>query len=487
MASRLFYLFFISLSLFSVSPPAQAATLDEVKQAIAEAEALRATEFAPAHLHAAKQSLNQAQDLLIQKAGNNQVLGLLDQAAGEAAAASRTSQEFTQNFSSLVESRDRLQLAGDEYMRDDLAERSEKEFSGVVNAAESGHMKKARKEAVNARRTFNAAQVVAAREQFVRPIAKSISQARKNKGREYAPKAFNKASAMQKKVKGLIQSDPDAQTQAYALYQQGYKSAQHAFRVANLGTQMNKKPQLLEGWVDANDARMVILANTLGIQLDRSQSPEVQLSMLKQAIEDMQSEHKAQLADADKQSRELSEKLAKYQGDMASMEGELSVMAEMRRKLQLKREAEAKIKRLTKLFSPDDVEILLTPDADVIFRMKTLNFRSGSAVIPTQTYALLDNAIKSIEIFPKRSVRIEGHTDFMGGNGYNQVLSERRANAVKGYLHQNMPEFTNTLNAVGHGEEKPIANNETAAGRTKNRRIDIILVAPPAVAESNEQ
>lgn len=476
MVSRSFYPLFIILSLFAVSLPTQAASLDEVKQAIAEAESLRAAEFAPAHFNAAKQALNQAQELLIQRAGNSKVRGLLDQAAGQAAAASRASQDFTQNFSNLVESRDRLQLAGDKYMRDDLAERSEKEFAVVVEAAEKGNLKKARKEAVNARRTFNAAQVVAAREQFVRPIAKSISEARKNKGREFAPKAYNEASAMQKKVEALVSSNPDAQTQAYALYQQGFKSAQHASRVANLGTQINKKPQLLESWVDANDARMAILAKALGIQLDRSQSPEVQLSMLKQAIEDMQSEYQAQVADADKQVRELSTKLAKY-------EGELSDMAEVRRKLQLKREAEAKIQRLTKLFNPDDVEILLTPDADVIFRMKTLNFRSGSAVIPTQTYGLLDNAIKSIEIFPKRSVRIEGHTDFMGGNKYNQALSERRANAVKEYLQQNMGEFSNTLDAVGHGEEKPIANNETAAGRTKNRRIDIILVAPPAMED----
>ncbi|GAV21418.1 OmpA-OmpF porin, OOP family [Mariprofundus micogutta] len=477
---RPFFLFFVSISLFTLSNIAAAATLDEVKQAIGEAKALRAAEFAPAHYNSAERTFRQAQELLIQKGDRNKIRSLLDQAAGQAAAASSASQQFTQNFSNLVESRDRLQLAGDEYTRDDITERAEKEFAIVVTAAESGNMKKARKEAVNARRTLNSAQVVAAREQFVRPISKSIAQARKNKARNFAPKALSEAIDLQKKTDALIKSDPDAQTQAYALYQQGYKSAQHATRVASMGSQFTKKPQLLERWVDASDARMETLAKALGIQLDRSQSPDMQLALLKQAIEDMQGEYKAQLADANKQSSELSKKLAKYEGDMAR---DLKDMADIRYKLQLKREAEAKIKRLTKLFSPDDVEILLTTDADVIFRMKTLNFRSGSAVIPPQAYVLLDNAIKSIEIFPKRSVRIEGHTDYMGGNAFNQALSERRANAVTEYLHQNMPEFSNQMDAVGHGEEKPIANNETAAGRTKNRRIDIILVAPPASTE----
>ena len=162
-------------------------------------------------------------------------------------------------------------------------------------------------------------------------------------------------------------------------------------------------------------------------------------------------------------------------------------MAEVRRKLQLKREAEAKIKRLTKLFDPEMVEILLTPDADVILRMKKLNFLSGSAVIPPEAYALLDNAIKSIEIFPNRTARVEGHTDFMGTNEYNQELSNRRANAVRDYLLLQMPDSEARFSAIGHGEENPIANNETAAGRTKNRRIDIILIAPPAAPVSEQQ
>ena len=124
-----------------------------------------------------------------------------------------------------------------------------------------------------------------------------------------------------------------------------------------------------------------------------------------------------------------------------------------------------------------------TADADVILRMKKLNFLSGSAVIPPEAYVLLDNAITSIGIFPDRAVRVEGHTDFMGTNDYNQKLSERRANAVRDYLTSQMEGSENRISAIGHGEEKPIANNETAEGRTKNRRIDIVLIAPPAPSE----
>jgi len=189
----------------------------------------------------------------------------------------------------------------------------------------------------------------------------------------------------------------------------------------------------------------------------------------------MKKNHAAQLADADGQIRELSEKLSKYETQYKT---DMAAMGEIRRKLQLKREAEAKIKRLTKLFDPANVEILLTPDADVILRLKKLSFRSGSAVIPPNAYSILDHVMESISIFKNRNVRVEGHTDSIGANLYNQDLSERRALAVKDYLRSRMESVHVDISSVGYGEEKPIANNETVEGRERNRRIDIVLLVP---------
>lgn len=478
MLLRLFIATSLTLSLLTAGS-LQAAPMDAAKAAITEAEALRASEFAPAHFSSATARLAEAEKLLISREERGRVEILIDEAILAAREAAKLSEKFTRNFPALVDSRDRLKLAGDNYVRDDLGERSEREFSRVVEAAESGNLNKAKREARIAHLTFQAAQSVAAREQFVRPVSRSIAAARKQKARNFAPEALNRATQAQASVEKLIKANPDAQSEAYTISQQGEQAAQHAIRVSRLGSRFDHNPAKVESWIDASDARMAILANALGLQLDRSQSPEMQLALLKQAIEDMQSEHLAQIEDADKQVRELGEKLARY-------EGELSDMAEVRRKLQLKREAEAKIKRLTKLFDPEMVEILLTPDADVILRLKKLNFLSGSAVIPPEAYVILDSTIKSIDIFPDRTVRVEGHTDFMGTNAYNQELSERRANAVRDHLLLQMENSDSRFSSIGHGEEKPIANNETAAGRTKNRRIDIVLIAPTAPVVSGE-
>ena len=68
-------------------------------------------------------------------------------------------------------------------------------------------------------------------------------------------------------------------------------------------------------------------------------------------------------------------------------------------------------------------------------------------------------------------VTLEGHTDNVGGMAYNQDLSQRRADAVKNYLVEKFGIDSNRIKTVGYGETKPIASNDTEAGRYQNRRV----------------
>jgi len=456
-------------------PVADAATLDEVKISIAEAKQLRAAEFAPEHFADARESLADAEEMLTRRKSAASIRRVLDEARINASEASSIAQSFSQRFHNLVEGRDRMQLSGSKNFRADLAKRAEDDFARVVDAFENGHERKARDVAKMARNTVHAAEVVAAREQISKPLGRAISGARKVKARAYAPKALAVAAKAHGTVERIIKESPNEQTRAYSIAKRGEMQARRAMRISKLGQKFDKKSSAIESWFDAQDGRMRMLGEALNVDLNRSQTPEEQLQLLKQAAQEMKKNHAAQLVDADDQIRKLSEKLSKYETQYKT---DMAAMGEIRRKLQLKREAEAKIKRLTKLFDPDNVEILLTPDADVILRLKKLNFRSGSAVIPPNTYSILDHVMESITIFNNRNVRVEGHTDSVGANLYNQDLSERRALAVQDYLRGRMESVHVDISGVGFGEDKPIANNETAEGRERNRRIDIVLLVP---------
>jgi len=82
-----------------------------------------------------------------------------------------------------------------------------------------------------------------------------------------------------------------------------------------------------------------------------------------------------------------------------------------------------------------------------------------------------------MEVLGRPDVVIEGHTDNVGSAAYNQKLSQRRADSVRKYLIDNYNIDPDRIDAMGYGEEKPIASNDTEAGRSQNRRIQAVLSA----------
>jgi outer membrane protein OmpA-like peptidoglycan-associated protein len=88
-----------------------------------------------------------------------------------------------------------------------------------------------------------------------------------------------------------------------------------------------------------------------------------------------------------------------------------------------------------------------------------------------------------LEAYPGLKIRLEGHTDSIGTDDYNQRLSEMRADTVRGYLmDQGVP--AGSLSAVGLGKADPVASNDTAAGRQKNRRVDMVVSGEPIGIDS---
>jgi OOP family OmpA-OmpF porin len=84
---------------------------------------------------------------------------------------------------------------------------------------------------------------------------------------------------------------------------------------------------------------------------------------------------------------------------------------------------------------------------------------------------------------PDISMTIEGHTDWIGTDDYNQSLSERRANAVKQKFVEEYGISANRIETIGYGEKRPVATNETSEGRQRNRRAISVILRPRIVKE----
>lgn len=99
-----------------------------------------------------------------------------------------------------------------------------------------------------------------------------------------------------------------------------------------------------------------------------------------------------------------------------------------------------------------------------------LLFQSGKSVILQSSYNSLNQLAKWLKDNKQFNLELIGHTDSQGLESYNLKLSKDRANAVKTYLEKQGVEATRII-ASGKGESEPIATNDTAEGRAKNRRV----------------
>ncbi|MGC1631923.1 MAG: OmpA family protein, partial [Gelidibacter sp.] len=105
---------------------------------------------------------------------------------------------------------------------------------------------------------------------------------------------------------------------------------------------------------------------------------------------------------------------------------------------------------------------------------RTILFDTGKATFKKESIQTLNSMNAIFKEFPEANFALEGYTDSVGAARSNQLLSERRANAVRDWLIANGID-QNRLTAKGFGEENPIDSNTTAAGRTNNRRVEVKL------------
>lgn len=125
---------------------------------------------------------------------------------------------------------------------------------------------------------------------------------------------------------------------------------------------------------------------------------------------------------------------------------------------------------------PPPTDVRLPPPAPRRIVLHNVHFAYDEARIQRDSYALLDDAAGQLRELGWPDVTVEGHTDARGTDAYNLRLSQQRAEAVRRYLiDRGAPAAS--LRAVGFGESRPIADNDSAEGRSRNRRVELEITS----------
>ncbi|HTE31018.1 MAG TPA: OmpA family protein [Chryseolinea sp.] len=113
--------------------------------------------------------------------------------------------------------------------------------------------------------------------------------------------------------------------------------------------------------------------------------------------------------------------------------------------------------------------IIITFDSGLLFALESYNLQAD-------TKSNLTDLAKTLNKYDDTNILIEGHTDSSGEDAYNQTLSEQRANAVEKFLATQQVKDSR-ITTKGYGENQPLKDNNTEAGKQANRRVEVAIYA----------
>ena len=377
-------------------------------------------------------------------------------------------------LASLIKTRDdAIQALADNFAAELWAD-AEEMFDSTARRLESGNISGARTRADEAEALFRDAELTAIKAQYLSQTRALLAQAEQARVPRYAPVTFEKATLL------LLQAEQELNNNRYdtdlprSLARQANYEARHAIflaeRVQLLRDQDWSEEQMILAYEEP--ITQIAAAADQVAQLDAGTEPVV--DELVTYIEDMLL--KEQRLNNDLNVSHL--RIVGLEEEIRDLDERLGGVSQERVALVQRLEAEARIKeqftQIETLFARDEALVYREGD-NIIVRLVGLTFESGQSNVDPEYQLLLAKVQDAVEVFPRSQVIVEGHTDSYGSDGANMALSRARAESVGQYLSTELNIASFRISAVGYGETRPIANNETPQGRTRNRRIDILI------------
>lgn len=393
--------------------------------------------------------------------------------------------------SALSARRDALNAEADNF-RKEMWLNAEEEMKEAAEKLEKGDANKAKEKSMAATDLYRKVELESIKANYLTNAKKLLEKAEDDKVYKEAPKTIAEAKSLVNKAeKELLDNRYDTDNARYLAKEAEYK-ALLAIYIAKQARLLDDKDYETEDYLLRSYEPINQIGQSLNLNLKFAEGVEGPVAEIKNRIA---ADHMriASLESSVFNYKMRNENLMSMQKEqqyiIANMNGKLSdeAMKGQQRQIALQSQIDRmedineKFENVQQIFGKEEAQVFRQKD-NVIIRMIGVNFDVGQAVIKQEDYKLLTNVQKAMNLFTDASIAIEGHTDSQGGDELNLKLSQERADAVLSYLNANSAVDESRFSTKGFGESRPIANNETLAGRKMNRRIDIVIKPTTTVA-----
>lgn len=353
-------------------------------------------------------------------------------------------------------------------------EAAENEFMSAAKRLERDDIKNAKKKVPEIDKKYRIAELTAIKVSIIGTVRNLMKEAKKVEAHKYTPITYAKAQKLLTEAEAILSSGRRSETSAQEKAEAAEIEAKHAIFLTRQIKRLKEEEKQWENFFLDRETIIERIAKALGFTPQFDEGLDKPLKRIFTVVQNLQKEKKDLMNEVEEKNSEIQQLNSELQIYREKQEGLQAELQEKQLKLEMKKRREEQIKSIENLFSSNEA-IVLRKGNNLIVRLIGLTFPSGKSIIEPEYFSLLAKVQRAIRKLPNASITIEGHTDSRGDDRYNENLSYERAMAVKKYLLANMGLDESRITAVGYGESKPIASNETKAGRAQNRRIDIVL------------
>ncbi len=217
-----------------------------------------------------------------------------------------------------------------------------------------------------------------------------------------------------------------------------------------------------------------LTAQQAKLEADRARA-QAEAASAQAAKDRAEAEAAKQAAMAQQQAAQIEAEKARLAAAQADQQRQLAEQQRLAAEKQVQQSEAEKAEMRQRLLTQLNL-ILATRDTarGLIVNMSDVLFDTGKATLRAGAREKLSKVAGIVLAYPTLRLAVEGHTDSVGGDSYNQALSERRAYSVRDYLLAQGING-NSMTAIGLGKNDPVTSNDTAAGRQMNRRVEMVV------------
>ncbi len=442
--------------------------------ALADARAADAAALSPRNFERGMDEFNGAEEALSRGRNIDSIRARVAKAEGFFVAATKAAELARISLAAVIKTRQDARAADAASLSGPIWEDAERRFADAVRELERGDLKDSQRAASEAESLYRDAELGAIKTRYLSETRQLLAQAEAAKVSRYAPETLTKARKfLQQAEKELNENRYDTDLPR-SLAQQANYEARHASYLAELVKNVADKRMTVEDLILAWEKPLVEIAGAADVVPDLSSGPATLSARLATQVEDLIARNQSLEQDLN----DSNTRVVEMEEEIRILDEKLGGATEERQALMQRLQQQARVKeqfeQVERQFSRDEAQVFRNGN-DVTIRLVGLTFASGSAAISDAAKPLLTKLQQAVDVFPGSSLMIEGHTDSYGGDDNNLALSQTRAEAVMDHMIKELRIPSSRLTAIGYGETRPVANNETTEGRARNRRIDVVI------------